>query len=701
MPDISEIKKLHDKAYQANQVTRERAADDLVFYWVTQWDDNMLAESQLLYRGQFDVLRKAGRGILADLFENPVHISFQSKDNSREDGADLLNGLYRADKNDNRSLEAFEVSRTESVICGIGAWELYTEYESLRDDQNKQVIKRRPLYEANNTVYFDPNSRLIDKSDANYCSVIVPYSYDGYKELVEELTGREIEDDNVEKDSFKNPQTSYTFPWTLGETEQVYVGNFYYRELVKEKVISFQNVIGEITTLRESEIKDVMDEMLDAGYEVVAEKEIRRYRVTKYIVTGKEILAEFEIPGEHIPVVVAFGERAYVEGEEHYEGVTRLAKDPQRLRNFQLSYLADIVSRSPRRKPIFFAEQVAGFEDMYAEMGADNNYPYYLLNRFDDQGNELPNSPVGEMPEQPVPQALVQSIQFSREAVEDVANSAVPQDYADTDTSGKAVRMLQARIDMQSMVYREHMKYAMRRDGEVYVSMAKELYDVPRTVMTMNPDGTRKQVKIMETVIDNETGELTTLHDISNTEFDVYSVIGANYSSQKEETIERLQMLIQGEQDGILRQILILKLLKLMDGVDFEDVRDYANKQLVLMGIKKPSNPQEEKWIEEAAQQQNQPDPNMILAMAEDKKAQADLLAEQVNMEELKLNTQNEAAKRQIDVFNAETNRLNTQIKAQQTNADINFKNQDAVRKSVESKAKVISSLRPSSNTRA
>lgn len=695
MLDITDIKRLHDKSYQANQVTRERASDDLVFYWVTQWDDNMLAESQLLYRGQFDVLRKAGRGILADLFENPVHISFQPKDESREDGADLLNGLYRADKNDNRSLEAFEISRTEAVICGVGAWELYTEYESLRDEENKQVIRRRPLYEANNTVYFDPNARLIDKSDADYCSIIVPYSYDGYKELVKELTDREIEDDNVEKESFKEPQTSYTFPWTLGETEKVHIGNFYHREIVKEKVIIFQNAIGEQTTLRASEVKDVMDEMLDAGYEVITEKEIKRHKVTKYIVSGKEILAHFEVAGEHIPVVPAYGERSYVEGEEHYEGVTRLAKDPQRLRNFQLSYLADIVSRSPRRKPIFFAEQVAGHEDMYAENGADNNYPYYLLNRFDDQGNELPNTPVGEMPEQPVPQALVQAIQLSREAVEDVAASAVPQDYADTDTSGKAVRMLQARIDMQSMVYREHMKYAMRRDGEIYVSMAKELYDVPRSVMVMNPDGTRKKVQVMETVIDGETGELVTLHDISNTEFDVFSVIGASYNSQKEETIERIQMLIQGEQDGVLRQILVLKLLKLMDGVDFDDVREYANKQLVQMGVKTPDNPQEEKWLQEAQQAGDKPDPAMLLAMAEDKKAQADLMAEQINIEELKLDAQNEAAKRQIDVFNAQTKRLETQIKAQQADASIDFQRSDAVRKSVETKAKVISSLRP------
>jgi hypothetical protein len=37
---LDELKKKHDKAYNSSQVAREQASDDLVFYWVTQWDDH-------------------------------------------------------------------------------------------------------------------------------------------------------------------------------------------------------------------------------------------------------------------------------------------------------------------------------------------------------------------------------------------------------------------------------------------------------------------------------------------------------------------------------------------------------------------------------------------------------------------------------------------------------------------------------------
>jgi len=77
MLELTELKKLHDKAYNANPVTRERAADDIVFAWITQWDDNLLGETQLQYRGEFNILRKAMRQIISDLRSNPIQVDFE------------------------------------------------------------------------------------------------------------------------------------------------------------------------------------------------------------------------------------------------------------------------------------------------------------------------------------------------------------------------------------------------------------------------------------------------------------------------------------------------------------------------------------------------------------------------------------------------------------------------------------------------
>ena len=66
-----------DKDYNNSQVTRERGSDDLVFYNVTQWDDNLLSTSDLSYRGEFNILKKSGRQMMADLRANPVQVNFE------------------------------------------------------------------------------------------------------------------------------------------------------------------------------------------------------------------------------------------------------------------------------------------------------------------------------------------------------------------------------------------------------------------------------------------------------------------------------------------------------------------------------------------------------------------------------------------------------------------------------------------------
>ena len=673
MLELDDLKQLHDKAYNHGQTTRERAADDQVFYWVTQWDDSLLGDSSLSYRGEFNVLRKAGRQIIADLRSNPIQIDFSPKADTRDDGADLLDGLYLSDDRVNTTLESYDNAVGEAVVCGVGAWELYTEYESNRAGNENQVIRRRPIYEANNNCFWDPNAKRLDKSDTSYVSILTAYSEDGYKELVHELTGEKI--DEINTSNFKSPEHSYTFPWVTNGNALFYVSSFYHREKVKDKVFTMVDPFGQPLMLRESDLTEIMDELIDEGYEIKDTRVIERWQITKYIASGEEILKTDVIAGENIPVIPTYGERAFVEGEEHYEGVTRLAKDPQRLRNFQMSYLADVVSRSPRPKPIFFPEQIQKYEFMYEENGADNNYPYLYQNMKTLNGEPLPIGPVAQMPEQNVPQALMMGLELTRQAVEDVANPGLPQDLADTDLSGKAVTALQNRLDQQSIVYQQNLKHAKRRDAEIYASMAADVYDAPRKVTLTLPDGTRKTEELMGSMIDRETGEQVILNDLTNMEFDVYADIGPTYASKKEQTIEQLNNMAVSvaQTDPNLHKLIILKIATLQDGVASNDIRDYANKQLILAGFKEPETDEDKQMLQEASQQQQEPDAMMIAAQAEQAKAEASMAREQRQAQADQAKNQLDQMSNQIDVFKAQTDRAKVEVEAQVAGANIQF----------------------------
>ena len=203
MLEHEDIIKMHDAAYQRGQVTRERAADDLVFAWVTQWDDQLLGESQLQYRGEFNILRKAMRQIISDLKSNPVQIDFEPVGDNYN-AADMMDGIYRTSTRKNTSLESFGNAIQEAVVSGFGAWKLENDYENRTQ---LQTINRIPLYEACNTVYWDPSASLLDKADAKYCSILTRYSEEGYRDFVEELTGERP----TTTVSFKYPEESYVF----------------------------------------------------------------------------------------------------------------------------------------------------------------------------------------------------------------------------------------------------------------------------------------------------------------------------------------------------------------------------------------------------------------------------------------------------------------------------------------------------------
>lgn len=650
--EFSDIQKMHEAARTYNSVRRQEAQDELYFYWISHYSDEWRRALPLRFQGQFDQLRKSGRKIIGDLTANPIQADFQPIDDTPADLGEFINKLYRTDCRKNDSREAFHNAINECIPCGIGGWRLGTDYETDLVGDTKQIITRTPIYEFNATVFFDPSAKRLDKSDAGWVEVITAYSQDSYDEFKADL---EPDGGGCYESGFM-PISSNAGLWQ-GDSNQVFVVEHYQRYKKKVTVRFFRDLFGEPTAFYDDQVKEHLEELKSAGYIETGKKLIKRWAVKKYICSGEGILDKQDIAGTELPIVPFYGERAYVDGVEHFEGITRLAQDPQRLRNFQLSYLADIVSTSPRPKPIFMQEQIAGFEDMYEENGADNNYAYYLQNRLDGQGQPLPLGPVGVMPEQPIPSALIASIQLMSEATNDVAQSGAPNSIEDVNLSGNAVSQIRAMMDEQSITYREHFKYAIRRDAEIFCGMIPDVIDTPRKVVLTAQDGTREDAFVMQSTIDLETGEHKVMNDLRTAKFDVFAEIGTAYESQKQQERQELTQLLQSTPpDHPVYSGLLFKYLALSDGPDSKDLKEYAKKQLILSGFKEPETDEERAILEEAQQQSQQPDANMVLAQAELEKAKQD------------------GVRNEIEMFKAETDRFSVQVKAQEAGANIDFK---------------------------
>ena len=400
---------------------------------------------------------------------------------------------------------------------------------------------------------------------------------------------------------------------------------------------------GEPVSYYQRDIKDVIDDLADKGFVKVAEKKVKRRRVYKSLITCSEILKDRElIAGEHIPIVPAYGEWGFAGDKEVYEGVVRLTKDGQRLRNMIMSFNADIVARNPRKKPIFAPEQIEGYEYMY---GGNDDYPYYLQNRTDENGNDLPIGPMAYMDNPEVPQANAYMLEAATAAVKEVASLGVDTEAANGQVAFDTVNQLNMRADLETYVFQDNLATAFRRDGEIYQSMVNDIYDVPRNVTVTLEDGTEKDVQVMTQMVDLQSGDVVTLNDIRG-RYECYTDTGPSFQSMKEQNRAEIQELLTKVPQGTPEwQMLLLQYFTLLDGKGVEMMREYANKQLVMKGLKKPETPEEMQMVQEAQQQPKQPS-------AEETQAQGILLTGQA------------------DVMKAENDRLRIQVDAKKVEVD-------------------------------
>lgn len=618
-----------DADWMASDEARTEATNDLYFSRVSQWDDWLSDYTTLQYRGQFDVVRPVVRKLVAEMRRNPVDVLFRPKDGADPNSADVLMGMYRTDMRHNTAKISVNIAVREQIEAGVGAWRLVTEYEDQDPTSNNQVIRRIPIHEACTHVVWDSNSKQMDKSDAMHCTVINAMSRDGWEAFAEK---NGFDDDEIP--SFQNPDMNWLFPWLTSDV--VYVGEYYEVEEKKEKVFIYQDPLtGEPVSYFQRDIKDVIDELADKGMIKVAEKKVKRRRVYKSIITCTSILKDREaIAGEHIPIVPVFGEWSFAGDKEVYEGVVRLTKDGQRLRNMIMSFNADIVARTPKKKPIFWPEQIEGYEYMY---GGNDDYPYYLLNRTDENNGDLPVQPISYMENPEVPQANAYMLEAATNSVSQVATMGVDAEAANGQVAFDTVNQLNMRADLETFVFQDNLATAMRRDGEIYQSMVNDIYDVPRQVMMTLEDGSEKEVQLLTQAVDYQTGTVVTLNDIRG-RYECYTDTGPSFQSMKEQNRAEIQELLAKVPPGTPEwQMLLLQYFTLLDGKGVEMMREYANKQLVSMGLKKPETPEEIQMVQQAQQQPEQPSPEQMQAQGVLLTGQADLLNAQVKQQQLQV----------------------------------------------------------------
>jgi hypothetical protein len=608
---------LHDDALkQFNDIQtalrdeRLQCLQDRRFYSLcgAQWEGPLWDQYENKPKFEVNKIMLSVIRIVNEYRNNRITVDYVSKDGENDKLAETCDGLYRADEQDSVADEAYDNAFEEAVGGGFGAWRLRTVYEDEEDEENEyQRIRMEPIFDADSSVFFDLNSKRQDKSDAKSCFVVTSMTRASYKE--------EWGDDPTDWPKIIH---QYEFDWATPDV--VFIAEYYKVEEVNETIRIFRAIDGTEERYRQIDFdKDEnLEETLNAiGSREVRRRKIKRKRVHKYIMSGGKVLEDAGyIAGNCIPIVPVYGKRWFVDNIERCMGHVRLAKDAQRLKNMQLSKLGEISALSSVEKPILTPEQVSGHQLMWAD---DNlrNFPYLLVNPITaPDGSQTVSGPVAYTRSAQIPPAMAALLQITEQDMQDILGSSQQADKMVSNISGKAVEMIQTRIDMQTYIYMSNFAKGMKRCGEIWLSMAKDIYvEEGRRMKVIGRTEDVDTVELMQPMV-SDTGEVVMQNDLSGAKFDVVVDVGPSSSSKRAATVRALTGMMAITDDAQTKQVLQAMAMMNMEGEGIGDVRDFFRKQLLRMGVVKPTEQEAEQLMAEQQAQGQQQDPNAIFLQA-------------------------------------------------------------------------------------
>lgn len=548
---------------------------------------------------------------------NRLEVKFSSKDDNAQDLADECAGMLRADEQECCAQEAYDNAFDEGLKGGMGAWKLSNTYVDDEDeDDDTQNVRIEPIFDADSSVFFDLGSERQDKADAKCCFVIkgIP-KYQalemGYESSIDKMV------------------RSYG-SWRWATKDMVYIAEYYKVYEKKELVRWYIPLTGRM----EDEIKvteamiesepDLLEQLKSKGYSEARQKRVKKKCVRKYILTGARVEEDCgEVPGGLIPVVPFFGNRQMIEGIEHIHGHGRMARDAQFIFNASMSWVMDIASRSPTSVPIFRNSQIAGHEKVWGQSNI-NKPPYLTINDDSDEiGTPAKASPIEYTKTPEVPAAMAAMIQTAAQTLDELLGSQQAGEQLQPNMSGKAVELIQNRLDMQTYIYMSNFAKAMQRSGEIWLAMKKAVcIEAGRKMKTVNEDGKPGYIEINKVGVSEDTGTDERQNDLIGARLDCLASVGPSTGSKRASVVRSVTGLMQMVQDPETQKVLTHLVIQNIEGEGMGGANEWSRKKMVDMGVAEPTD-EDKKRIEAQQAQAQQPDAQAVFLAAESEKSLA------------------------------------------------------------------------------
>ena len=572
---------------------------------------------------ELDIVSSPLQRFIGEWSLNRVGVDFKPNDagTSQED-SDLINGIYRSDFRDHSGSMATDQAVIECATVGFGAFKMSTQWEDEGDPENEnQHIAWAPIHNAYNCVIWDQSALRIDKRDANHCTVLHQYTRKGWE--------RAWPDRDVASAYTPEIHTHFGGTLTSGNSSDIeifYAATRY--EVVKKKTPMFvyNNLLSEkIEAYTKAQHEEIKDELAADETRVFSrERVVTHQTCEKTVFSGTEILEKTRtIAGKYIPIVCLYGYRSWVDGTERYRGIVRKMKDPQRLFNVQVSEITEEAAAGESNQPIFFREQMQS-DDVVEAWANKKNAAFLVVDKaLDDDGSVIATGPIGYNQPAPVNPNAAALIQVATEHVQQATGFSVGE-AIDKEASGKAIRALMKREDMGTQTITSNIEKAIEWSGEIYASMAQEVYTTARMVKTLDKQGQDGTANLMEPIMD-ETGSWTAANNLNGRKFQSYADTGPSYDTVREQTVEDLKgmadlFVSMGDAGAEYLPLIVGAMLENVSGTNMDALQKFNREKMLKAGHLEPVSDEDKEYLAKAAKT-NQPEPEQAYLAAETQRA--------------------------------------------------------------------------------
>jgi len=437
--------------------------------------------------------------------------------------AEIITGICRHVEEQSDADAAYDNAFDFAVRMGWGYWRVITDYVRPNSFDQEIYIKR---IENPFMVYFDPNSNEPDGSDAEKCLITEFISKEAFKKMYPD----------AETDAGFTPRGTGDSQSEWITKEDIRIAEYFYTEYKHTKLV----LLSDGTTVYADEMPS-QDMMLAAGiYEVS-----RRVTVKKQIkwvkLTGMQILESRDWAGKYIPVVPVYGQQLVVDSKKKKFGLTRMAKDPQRMYNFWSTALTESVALAPKAKWLLAEGQDEGHEDEWTQANI-KSMPVLRYKQTDSEGRPA-GVPTRLQPEPP-PTGITTALAGLNADLMAVVGIYDPSQLPQGNQSGKAIQGQQQQTDMTNFHYYDNLTRSIKQTGRIILDLIPHVYDKERCLRIIGDDGKGEMITVNQPSV-NDEGVETLLNDVTVGEYDVVMETGPGYNSKRQEAVDSMIQMLQ------------------------------------------------------------------------------------------------------------------------------------------------------------